>query len=87
MSKKMTEICSYGALFGLIGYWRGSNGMDESPEKVGLQDNPHHETIVFEAISDVENAETQVITALHYRQVVQRKANNEVFHHETGYWM
>ena len=83
----MTEIYSYGPLVGLIGAWSGSNGMDKSPEKDSLQDNPDHETIAFEAIGDVENAETQVITALHYQQVVQRKSNNEVFHHETGYWM
>ena len=83
----MTEIYNYGPLAGLTGTWRGSNGMDKSPETDGLDDNPYYETIVFEEIGDVENAETQVITALHYRQVVQRKSNDKVFHHETGYWM
>lgn len=83
----MTEIYNYGPLAGLEGTWHGSNGTDMSPEKDGLDDNPYYETIVFDAIGDVENAESQVITALHYRQVVQRKSNDEVFHHETGYWM
>jgi hypothetical protein len=83
----VTETYNYGPLAGLIGTWHGSNGMDKSPEKDGLDDKPYYETIVFDGIGDVENAETQVITALHYRQVVQRKSNDGVIHHETGYWM
>jgi hypothetical protein len=46
-----------------------------------------YETITYTAIGDVENAEEQLLTALHYVQVVQRKSNDKVFHHQTGYWM
>jgi hypothetical protein len=35
----------------------------------------------------VTNAESQNLAAVHYRQIVQRKSDGEVFHDETGYWM
>jgi len=77
----------YGPLTGLIGIWKGNKGLDVAPEPDGVENNPYYETITFEAIGDVTNAESQVLAALHYRQVVQRKSNDKVFHDETGYWM
>ena len=77
----------YGPLTGLIGIWKGDKGLDVAPEPDGAENNPYYETITFEAIGDVTNAESQVLAALHYRQVVQRKSNDKVFHDETGYWM
>jgi hypothetical protein len=85
MSKK-TDI-DYGPLKELIGVWKGDKGLDVSPEPDGTENNPYYETISYTAIGDVTNAESQVLSVVHYRQIVQRKSNDEVFHDETGYWM
>lgn len=77
----------YGPLTSLIGIWKGDKGMDVAPEPDGPEHNPYYETIEFTGAGDVTNAESQLITAVHYRQVVQRKSNDKVFHDETGYWM
>jgi len=82
-----TEALDYGPLAELIGVWKGDKGLDVAPEPDGAENNPYYETITFTAIGDVTNAESQLLTALHYRQVVQRKSNDKVFHDETGYWM
>ncbi len=77
----------YGPLEGIIGVWSGNKGIDVAPEPKGSETNPYHETITYTAIGDVSNAESQVLSVVHYLQIVQRKSNNKVFHHETGYWM
>ncbi len=77
----------YGPLKELIGVWKGDKGMDVAPEPDGAEENPYFETITFSAIGDVSNAESQLLTALHYRQIVQRQSTGEIFHDETGYWM
>jgi hypothetical protein len=77
----------YGPLTGLIGKWKGDRGMDISPEPDGTEENPYYETIEFEAGGDVENAETQKLAVVPYRQIVSRKSNDEVFHHQVGYWL
>ncbi len=82
-----TNPIDYGPLASLIGTWKGNKGLDIAPEPDGSENNPYYETISYEAIGDVTNAESQVLTALHYRQIVQRKSNDKVFHHQTGYWM
>ncbi len=81
-----TDI-DYGPLTGLIGAWKGDKGLDVAPEPDGAENNPYYETIIFEAIGDVTNAESQTLTALHYRQIVHRKSTDDVFHDETGYWL
>jgi len=85
----MTDSCeiNYGPLKALIGIWEGDKGMDLAPDPDGSEDNPYYESIEFEAIGDVTNAEAQVLVALRYYQVVRRKSDNKVFHNETGYWM
>ncbi len=83
----MDDSIDYGPLSELIGTWRGDKGIDIAPEPDGEENNPYYETITFEAIGDVTNAESQTLAVLHYRQIVQRKSNDEVFHDETGYWM
>jgi hypothetical protein len=85
MSNK-TDI-DYGPLNELIGVWKGDKGLDVAPEPDGTEENPYYETITFTAIGTATNAGSQVLSAVHYRQIVQRKSNNEVFHDETGYWM
>ncbi len=78
----------YGPLTALIGVWRGGKGMDVAPEPDGVERNPYYETIVYTALADsISNAESQVLSAVHYRQIVQRQSNNQVFHDESGYWM
>ena len=85
----MSDIDSvdYGPLQEIIGIWEGDKGLDVAPEPDGTEENPYYETITFTAIGDVENAESQLLAAVHYRQIVQRKSNDLVFHDETGYWM
>ena len=82
-----TESINYGPLIELIGVWKGNKGLDVAPEPDGVENNPYYETITFTAADDVTNAESQVLAAIHYRQIVQRKSNDKVFHDETGYWM
>ena len=77
----------YGPLQGLIGVWKGDKGVDVAPDPNGSERNLYYESIVFSAIGNVTNAESQILSALHYRQIVKRKSNDEVFHDETGYWM
>lgn len=77
----------YGPLTGLIGSWRGDDGMDVSPEPDGEERNPFYETIVFEAAGDVENAERQRLAVVRYHQTVTRKADDQVFHDQVGYWL
>ncbi len=80
-------VVDYGPLAGLLGTWKGDKGLDIAPEPDGTEKNAYYETLTFEAVGDVTNAEQQVLTALHYRQIVARKSTNKVFHDETGYWM
>ncbi|RLA38498.1 MAG: hypothetical protein DRR06_20710 [Gammaproteobacteria bacterium] len=86
MNDEQTTI-NYGPLAGLIGTWQGDKGLDLAPEPDGSETSPYHETLTFEPIGDVCNAERQTLTVLHYRQIVRRNSNNEVFHDQTGYWM
>ncbi|MEH6542674.1 MAG: heme-binding beta-barrel domain-containing protein [Porticoccaceae bacterium] len=81
------EKVNYGPLTELIGVWHGDKGHDVSPEPDGIENSPYYETITFAAAGDVTNAESQLLTALHYRQIVQRKSNDEIFHDQTGYWI
>lgn len=81
------KTVDYGPLASLIGTWTGDKGTDVSPEPDGPAETPYFETIRFEAGGDVTNAESQVLAIVPYTQVVSRKSNNEVFHHEVGYWL
>lgn len=77
----------YGPLKHLLGVWTGGEGVDIAPEPEGEENNPYYETITYLAVGDVNNAESQTLAALHYRQIVQRKSNGEAIHDQTGYWM
>lgn len=74
-----TEGIDYGPLREFIGIWKGDNGLDVSPEPNGAENNPYYETIIFAPIGDVTNAESQVLAVVHYRQIVQRKSNDNIF--------
>ena len=83
----MSDAIDYGPLSNLIGVWKGDKGIDVAPDKeAGTVDNPYFETITFDAIGDVTNGKSQTLAVVHYLQIVSRKSDNEVFHHETGYW-
>ncbi len=82
----MADSVDYGPLAALIGEWEGAEGLDVAPDPDGLEENPYYEHILFEAIGDVSNAETQTLAVLRYHQVVTRKADNQVFHNESGYY-
>ena len=82
-----SSALDFGPLACLIGTWKGDKGLDVAPEPDGSEENPYHETIVFEAVGDVTNAESQVLVTVRYLQIVRRKSNDEVFHDQTGYWM
>lgn len=77
----------YGPLTKLIGVWKGDKGVDVAPLPDGTEDNPYYETITYTEGGSVTNAKTQVLSIVHYRQIVTRKSNDEVFHDETGYWL
>ncbi len=81
-----TEI-DYGPLKQLMGEWKGDKGTDIAPDPDGTENNPYYESIICTAVGDVTNAESQVLSVIHYHQVVSRKTDGEVFHNETGYWM
>ncbi len=81
------EQIDYGPLAGLIGAWTGDKGMDVAPDPDGKEENPYYETIVFEGVGYATNAEEQRLAVVRYLQIVRRKADDEVFHDQTGYWM
>ena len=82
----MSDI-NFGPLTNLIGTWQGEDGIDVAPEPDGTETNPYFETITYSAVGDVTNAEQQNLAVVHYRQIVRRKSDGDVFHDETGYWM
>ena len=72
----------------LIGIWEGNKGMDIAPEDGGQEDNPYYETLTIEPVdTEIENADTQELLAVRYHQLVKEKANDDVSHSETGYWI
>lgn len=77
----------YGPLTRLIGTWEGDKGIDVAPGPESEARSAYFETLMFSAIGDVTNAQSQVLAVLHYRQIVRRKSDGEIFHDETGYWM
>jgi hypothetical protein len=77
----------YGPLTLLIGAWSGDKGLDVAPEPNGSEENPYFESIIFSEAGGVTNAESQVLAALHYRQIVRRKSDGNVFHDQAGYWI
>lgn len=76
----------YGPLAALIGTWEGDKGLDIAPEPDGREENPFFETITFEAGGDLTNANEQKLVIVIYHQIVSRKADQKVFHHQMGYW-
>lgn len=87
MTSTVINGVDYGPIAPLVGTWEGNQGTDIAPEPDGVEENPFYETITFEAIGDVTNAEEQNLAAIRYQQIVRRKSDHEVFHDQTGYWL
>ena len=58
----------FGPLTELIGVWAGEDGTDIAPDPDGSETNPFFETITYSAVGHVTNAESQTLSAVHYRQ-------------------
>ncbi|HMV37483.1 MAG TPA: heme-binding beta-barrel domain-containing protein, partial [Turneriella sp.] len=86
MAEMMNAKDFFGPLAALIGEWKGDKGMDIAPEPGGEEHSPYYETILIEPVGDATNAEEQTLGVLSYKQVVHRKVNGDVFHHQIGYW-
>jgi len=87
MSETETIAVDYGPLTALIGVWEGDSGMDIAPTPDGTEECPYAETIIFEAGGDLKNARTQHLSIVPYHQVVKRKSDGQVFHHQYGYFL
>jgi hypothetical protein len=75
-------------LLELLGTWKGDQGIDLAPKPEIDEENPYYETLTFELLEgDIENAGEQGLVAVIYRQEVREKANDEISHSETGYWL
>lgn len=85
--ERVIDGVDYGPLAVLIGAWRGEQGSDVAPGSKGSEVSPFYESLLFEPVGLVTNAEMQNLAALRYHQVVSRKSNDAVFHNQTGYWM
>ena len=81
------EKIDYGPLAGHISSWRGDKGRDMAPESDGIEENFYYETLVFSAVGEVDNVETQELVAVHYQQAVNRISDDKAIHNQTGYWI
>lgn len=86
MVDKVNEKKFYGPLFPLIGTWEGDKGLNVSPEIDSIERSPYFETITIDPIGDVKNAGEQTLVGLNYKQIVTRKTDLKVYHHQVGYW-
>jgi len=78
---------NYGPLRNFIGTWIGNKGRDLSPESEGTEVNLYTETMVFTEAFELDNAQEQVLSAVHYQLKVIRISDDKVIHQETGYWL
>ena len=75
-------------LVDLLGTWKGDMGTDLAPKPVEDENNPYYEVLTIEPVDiEIENAQQQQLTAVRYHQIVREKANDEVSHCETGFWI
>ena len=78
---------NYGPLTDFIGTWVGNKGTDLSPEPDATETNLYTETMVFTEALELDNAEEQSLSAVHYTLKVIRIDGGKVIHQETGYWL
>lgn len=82
----MNNEINLGPLKKLVGKWRGDKGKDVAPEPGDVERNDYYEELEFRLIGDVENALEQELVMLHYELIARRISNDELLHHQTGYW-
>ncbi len=86
IDNKVLEAKVVGPLVLLLGKWRGGSGVDIAPEPGGVEENAFYETLEFKLVGDVSNAEEQDLGIVQYEQVVRRKRDDKLIHHQLGYW-
>jgi len=82
----MSSTVDLGPLNTLLGTWKGEGGKDVAPDPDGIEENAYYETLEFKVVGDVDNAEEQTLAIVQYEQYVRRKSNDQVLHHQLGYW-
>ena len=77
----------FGPLAGLIGTWRGDQGVNVSYDyaKKEIIEETYTEEITFKIVGDVDNG-AQKIWVLDYITAAKRTGSDEVFHTELGFW-
>ncbi|WP_196139058.1 heme-binding beta-barrel domain-containing protein [Aliikangiella sp. G2MR2-5] len=80
------EQIDYGPLACLVGEWQGCSGIDVSPEEDGKEINNYREILTFRRAGDLDNAETQELVVVEYRQTVHRIDDEKLIHQESGYY-
>lgn len=83
----MEDLVDYGPLKNLIGRWEGQKGVDVAPEPGDIETNSYREYLDFEAIGDLDNAQSQFLSVVTYRQRVFRISDGKRIHDQVGYWM
>lgn len=86
IDNKVLDAKLVGPLALLLGKWQGETGMDIAPEPDGVEENAFYETIEFKLVGDVSNAEEQDLGIVQYEQIVRRKRDDKLIHHQLGYW-
>lgn len=78
----------FGPLAGLIGTWKGNDGVDisYSYEKKAVIETHYTELAKFEVVGDVTNGD-QTLWVVDYTTSAIRKGESDVFHTELGYWL
>ncbi len=82
----MSSKVELGPLNQLLGIWKGKGGKDIAPDPDGIEENAYYETLEFKVVGDVDNAEEQTLAIVQYEQYIRRVTNDEVLHHQLGYW-
>lgn len=77
----------FGPLASLVGIWSGSEGIDRSPSPSGSTETLYRETLSFEIVGSVINAQQQDLRVVRYLQKVHKLECGSCIHDETGYWM
>lgn len=78
----------YGPLYGLIGKWVGTRGVNVSPEVDGSSERHEYiDELEFKPAGHADNAEEQDLVALRYRHVVRKQSNGKIFHDQIGHWL
>ncbi|MCK5818780.1 MAG: FABP family protein [Psychromonas sp.] len=84
---KTENAINYGPLNHFIGRWIGHKGKDLSPEPDGTEVNLYTETMLCTEAFELDNAQQQVLSAVHYQLKVLRISDDKVIHQETGFWL